>query len=314
MSAAADIEARAAQWLLQQEEPDWTEADQRELDTWLEASTAHQAAFWRLEHGWRRADRLAARGTAPEPPMRRRIPLSRRFAALAASLVAVVGGATFWLTYEPSRETYTTRIGGHEVVPLPDGTRVELNTDTRLRSEITAERRAVWLDKGEAYFDVAHDAAKPFVIYAGKRQVTVLGTKFSVRRTGDQIQVTVVEGKVRVDALQAEPAPPVVLTPGQIAIAKDAAVLVTPKSVEAAATELSWRQGMLVFDHFTVARAAEEFNRYNRRKIVVTSAQAGAIPIGGTFEVENVDGFVELLEQGYGLKIEKTDDEVKITG
>src|SRR5690606_14249434 len=105
-----------------------------------------------------------------------------------------------------------------------------------------------------------------------------------------------VEGKVRVEPVQAaKPAPPVVLTPGQIAIAKAAAVLVTPRSVEAAAAELSWRQGMLVFDNYTVARAAEEFNRYNRRKIVVTDARAGAIPIGGTFEVENIDGFVELL-------------------
>lgn len=313
MSAAAAIEARAAQWLLQQEEPDWTEAHQQELDAWLSASAAHQAAFWRLEHGWRRADRLAARGAVQEAP--RRMPLNRRLAAIAASLVAIVGGAAVWATYEPARETYTTRIGGHEVVPLPDGTRVELNTDTKLRSEITAERRTVWLDKGEAYFDVAHDAAHPFTIHAGKRKVTVLGTRFSVRRTGDQVQVTVVEGKVRVDAAPSQkPAPPVVLTPGQIAIAKDAAVLVTPKSVEAAASELSWRQGMLVFDHYTVARAAEEFNRYNRRKIIVTSEAAGAIPIGGTFEVENIDGFVELLEQGYGLKIEKTGETVKITG
>jgi len=200
-------------------------------------------------------------------------------------------------------------------VPLPDGTRVELNTDTRLRSEITAERRAVWLDRGEAYFDVAHDEAHPFVVYAGERKVTVLGTRFSVRRAGDRLQVTVVEGKVRVDAIQPpKPAPPVVLTPGQIAIARETSVLVQPKSVEDATAELSWRQGMLVFDRYTVARAAEEFNRYNRRKIVVTSTEAGAIPIGGTFEVENIDGFVELLEQGYGLKIEKDGDKVRITG
>lgn len=312
--SAADIEARAAQWLLRQEEPGWGEADQQALDVWLEESAVHQAAFWRLEHGWRRADRLAARGGVVEAPAPRRA-FSRRLAAIAASLVAIVGGAAVWATYDPGRETYATRIGGHEVVPLPDGTRVELNTDTRLRSEITDEGRTVWLDKGEAYFDVAHDAAHPFTIYAGDRKVTVLGTKFAVRRMGEQVQVTVVDGKVRVDPLQAQkPVPPVVLTPGQIAIAKNAATLVTPKSVEAASAELSWRHGMLVFDRYTVAKAAEEFNRYNRRKIVVTSAEAGAIPIGGTFEIENIDGFVELLEEGYGLKIEQSDDEVKITG
>ena len=317
MSASTDIETQAAQWLLRQEEPGWSEQDQQALDLWLAASPAHQAALWRLEHGWRRADRLAARGSAAAvPAAARRSWIARRLAPLAASLAVIIaGGAAVWQTFDASRETYATEIGGHEVIPLPDGTRVELNTATRLRRAITQERRAVWLDKGEAYFEVAHDRAHPFTIYAGDRKVTVLGTKFSVRRRGDQVLVTVVEGKVRVDALgPANPLPPTVLTPGQIAITKEAATLVTPKTVEAAAAELSWRRGMLVFDRYTVARAAEEFNRYNRRKIIVTSPQAGEIQIGGAFEVENIDGFVELLEQGYGLTVEKSDTTVKITG
>lgn len=311
MTPAVRIEEDAARWLLRREEPGWTEADAGALEVWLAESPAHQAAFWRLEHGWRRADRLAARPpAAPE----RKPPWSRRFAPLAAALAALAGVAV-WLGHDAAGRVYTTDVGGHEIAPLPDGTRVELNTDTKLRADVTREHREVWLDKGEAYFEVAHDKAHPFTIYAGKRKVTVLGTRFSVRRTGDEVQVTVVEGKVRVDPVEAQkPTPPTVLTPGQIAIAKGAATLVTPKTVAAAQSELSWRQGMLVFDQYTVERAAEEFNRYNRRKIVVTSPDAAAIRIGGTFETDNIDGFVELLQQGYGLKIEKTDDAVKITG
>lgn len=311
MTPATHIEEEAGRWLLRQEEPGWTDADRAALEAWLAESPAHQAAFWRLEHGWRRADRLAAR---PLPTHETRTPWRRRLAPLAASLVAMIG-AGVWLAHDAAGRIYATDVGGHEVAPLPDGTRVELNTDTRLRADVTREHREVWLDRGEAYFEVAHDKAHPFTIYAGKRKVTVLGTKFSVRRTGDEVQVTVVEGKVRVDPVDApKPTPPAVLTPGQIAIAKGAATLVTPKTVAAAQSELSWRQGMLVFDQYTVERAAEEFNRYNRRKIVVTSPEAAAIRIGGTFETDNIDGFVELLQQGYGLKIEKTDDAVKITG
>jgi transmembrane sensor len=311
MTPALHIEEEAARWLLRREEPGWTEVDGQALEAWLAESAAHQAAFWRLEHGWRRADRLAAR---PLPAAETRTPWTRRFAPLAASLVALVG-AGVWLAHDAAGRVYATDVGGHEVAPLPDGTRIELNTDTKLRADVTREHREVWLDKGEAYFEVAHDKAHPFTIYAGKRKVTVLGTKFSVRRTGDEVQVTVVEGKVRVDPVDApRPTPPAVLTPGQIAIAKGAATLVTPKTVAAAQSELSWRQGMLVFDQYTVERAAEEFNRYNRRKIIVTSPDAAAIRIGGTFETDNIDGFVELLQQGYGLKIEKTDDAVKITG
>lgn len=311
MSPAVRIEEEAARWLLRREEPGWTEADGQALEAWLSEAAAHQAAFWRLEHGWRRADRLAAR---PLSTPKSKAPWSRRFAPLVASLVALIG-AGVWLAHDAAGRVYATDVGGHEVAPLPDGTRVELNTDTKLRADVTREHREVWLDKGEAYFEVAHDKAHPFTIYAGKRKVTVLGTKFSVRRDGDEVQVTVVEGRVRVDPVDApRPTPPAVLTPGQIAIAKGAATLVTPKTVAAAQSELSWRQGMLVFDQYTVERAAEEFNRYNRRKIIVTSPEAGAIRIGGTFETDNIDGFVELLQQGYGLKIEKTDDTVKITG
>jgi transmembrane sensor len=313
MSPAARIEEEAARWLLQREEPGWSEADAQALEAWLADSSAHQAAFWRLEHGWRRADRIAAR---PLPSAEETKPSwSRRFAPLAASVAALLGAAV-WLGHDMAGRIYATDVGGHEIAPLPDGTRVELNTDTRLRADVTRDHREVWLDKGEAYFEVAHDKAHPFTIYAGKRKVTVLGTRFSVRRSGDEVQVTVVEGRVRVDPTQApKPTPATVLTAGQIAIAKGAAAtLVTPKTVQAAKAELSWRQGMLVFDQYTVERAAEEFNRYNRRKIVVSDAAAGAIRIGGTFETDNIDGFVELLQQGYGLKIEKTDDEVKITG
>ena len=312
MSPATHIEQEAARWILRREEPGWTATDGEALDAWLAESAAHQAAFWRLEHGWRRADRLAARPLTQAEGTRRS--WSRRLAPLAASIAALVGAAV-WLGHDMAGRIYTTDVGGHEIAPLPDGTKVELNTDTRLRADVTREHREVWLDKGEAYFEVAHDKAHPFTIYAGKRKVTVLGTKFSVRRNGDEVQVTVVEGKVRVDPVDApKPTPPAVLTPGQIAIAKGAATLVTPKTVAAAQSELSWRQGMLVFDQYTVERAAEEFNRYNRRKIVVTSPEAAEIRIGGTFETDNIDGFVELLQQGYGLTIEKDDDTVKITG
>ena len=219
---------------------------------------------------------------------------------------------------EKSNSPVTPGIEKPSGIPVAFGDYVSLMFDLQLaalRADVTREHREVWLDKGEAYFEVAHDKAHPFTIYAGKRKVTVLGTKFSVRRNGDEVQVTVVEGKVRVDPVDApKPTPPAVLTPGQIAIAKGAATLVTPKTLAAAQSELSWRQGMLVFDQYTVERAAEEFNRYNRRKIVVTSPEAADIRIGGTFETDNIDGFVELLQQGYGLKIEKTDDTVKITG
>ncbi len=313
MSAAADIEAKAAAWLACREEPGWTDADQQALDAWLDAEAAHQAAYWRLEHGWRKADRLAAR--PPVRQARRSFARAWKPAAVAASLAAVVLAGGLLAVEQGGRRSFSTEVGGRQTVPLADGSRLELNTDTHLRSALSKTERTVWLERGEAYFEVSHDSSRPFVIYAGPRRVVVLGTKFSVRREGDEVKVAVVEGKVRVEPVRAPQAmKPAVLIPGQTVIAKGAETLLAPRSVEEVKDELSWRHGVLTFDQFTVARAAAEFNRYNRRKIVVADPEAGAIRIGGTFKSDNIDGFVELLEEGYGLRIEKQGDEVKIFG
>jgi transmembrane sensor len=214
-----------------------------------------------------------------------------------------------------TRDLYATAIGGHEIVPLPDGSRIELNTDTRVRTSLTADTRSVWLERGEAYFDVARDPSRPFVVYAGNRRVTVLGTKFSVRLDPDakRVQLAVAEGRVQFDELRvSEPAPPMIAIGGEKVIAEGAATRVESRSVQSVETDLSWRQGLLTFDQTTLAAAAEEFNRYNRKRLVVAPA-AAEIRIGGSFEAANVDGFVRLLHDSFGLNVAESDGEISIS-
>ncbi len=309
MSSAAHIEATAARWLLRRETEGWSTQDQAQLDAWLEVAPAHKIAYWRLEQGWERAGRLAALRRPASPP-RGLAHLTRhwRSGAVAASVVAalIVGGIFVSRPYLQTNKTYATEVGGRAVVPLPDGTRVELNTATLLRTAVRAKSREVWLDRGEAYFEVAHDRNRPFVVHAGAKTVTVLGTKFSVRRDSDRVEVAVVEGRVRVTdsrpAPSATPAP--ALTRGEIVIAQGPSTLVTEKSVDRVANELSWRQGVIFFDQSTLGDAALEFNRYNRKQITVGDARLAQMRIGGNFEATNVDAFLRLLQQAYGLKIE----------
>ncbi len=313
MGGAAEIEQRAATWLARREEPDWSVADQAALDAWLAQATAHRVAYLRLESVWRRADRLAALASPGAPAKRGRAWFPVRMAA-GLAMAAALGAGLMVLGPDLGRRSYATELGGHATIPLKDGTRLELNTDTRVRTDIAKDHRAVWLDRGEAYFEVAHDASRPFVIYAGSRKLTVLGTKFSVRRTGDGIELAVVEGRVRVDP--ARPAPrlrPAVATRGAIVIAKGDSTLLAPPSPQRVANELSWRQGMLVFDQSSLSDAVAEFNRYNAKKLVVTDAAAGSIRIGGSFEAQNIDAFARLLEQGFGLKVETQGDEITIS-
>ena len=310
-----DIEERAALWRARQDEPEWSQADQAALDAWLEESTAHRVAWLRMEYGWRKVGRLSVLKGGVAPQERRPLLSRWRPAAMAAGLALAVGLGSLVATQQlGGRRVYATELGGHATVPLADGSKIELNTDTKVRAALAEEQRVVWLDRGEAYFEVAKDANRPFVVIAGDRKVTVLGTKFSVRRDGDRVLVAVAEGKVRVDPLRpSAPIPPAVVTGGDVVIADEVATLVTPKSPARVESELAWRRGLLMFDKSTLGDAVDEINRYNRTKLVVEDADAAAIRITGSFEAENVDAFARLLREAFGLNVEENGDEIKIS-
>lgn len=320
MSVANIIEQQAAEWLMRREEPEWSAVDEAGLDAWLQESMAHKAAFWRLEHGWRQADRIGALGRdVSEPTVSRRWTKRWWPIAAAASLsgLLVLGGI------EVNRPTpaptvtafhFSTPIGVRRTIPLVDGSKVELNTATIVRAALNKTRREVWLDKGEAYFEVAHLAGRPFVVHAGTRTVTVLGTKFAVRRDGEKVTVSVIEGRVRIDdAAQPNEVPTAIITAGDVAIAQGSSTLLSAKSEEHVAAALGWRDGILNFDHTSLAEAAAEFNRYNSKQIVITDEEASEIRIGGTFRVSNVDAFVRLLHEAYGLRVTSTSNEVMLS-
>jgi transmembrane sensor len=316
MSSAAHTEEIAARWLLRREEADWSGEDQAEFDRWLEANLENKVAYWRLEHGWEKADRLAAlhpfSPALPHGPRR-----LWRLAAVALPLIAclILGILAVSKADFARRKTYVTEIGAREIVPLADGTQVELNTATTLRAEVKNQVREVWLDQGEVYFEVVHDALRPFVIHAGSRTLVDLGTKFSVRRNGDRVEVAVVSGRVQLeDGSAAISSTPVTFTKGDIAIIQGRSTSVAPNSIDKVNDLLSWRQGLLIFDQSTLADAASEFNRYSRRKLVITDPTVARMRISGRFESSNVEAFTRLLRQAYGLHVADEGTVVKISG
>lgn len=325
MTDARSARDRAADWIIAREQEGWSARDQEALDAWLDESDLNKAAFWRLEHSWREADRVAALGGGLAAAPRGRVFAWRlrprtwaALTALAASVAAIVG-----VSFHEARPsggagavataTFATEVGGHRALGLSDGSRVELNTDTRVRTEIGGNRRAVWLDKGEAFFEVAHRDGVPFIVHAGSREITVLGTKFSVRRFGGKVTVWVREGRVRVENVEhASAARSAVVTAGGVALSDGAATLVTSASPERVEQALSWREGMLSFDQERLGDIALEFNRYNRKKIVVGDAEAANIRIGGAFPASEPDAFARLLRDAYALEVEETQSAIKI--
>lgn len=315
------IEAAAGTWLARQDNTaEWTASDEQQLHDWLDGHVAHRVAWLRLKRAWDRADALGESRWAS--PWRFAPPAGRghhgRIAAFACAVIASVG---LYLAHAPQlapaeREQFATAVGARQGLTLADGSHVMLNTHTRARVAISGKERKFWLDEGEAFFDIQRDPGRPFVLLAGNDRITVLGTKFSVRRDGDLTRVTVLEGRVKFEAGAAArhtdgAESSTILTPNYSAIASAGSVLVGVKTAQETERELSWRSGWLEFDNRPLAEIAAEFNRYNRRQLVIDDA--GGLLLSGRFDMYNVDGFVRSIETGFGAVVHTEGEQIHVS-
>lgn len=316
--SATDIDLAAADWLQKKTFWNWSDDDQKALDAWLAQSEAHQIAFWRQSAMWNRTERLGAlrpmqraeRSAAAE--RKSAWPLLLRSAA-AVGIVAVLGTFAAQYALKPKETAYSTTIGGGETITLADGTLIQLNTDTALRTRFDEHHREVILDRGEAFFQVTHDAQRPFVVLAEGHRVTDLGTKFSVKNGKDRVEVALIEGRAQFDSTGGGKTQSAVLKPGDVAIATATSMKVTRKSEEILSRQLGWRRGVLIFDDTSLAAAAQEFNRYNRQKLVVEGSAASALTVVGTFQANDVEAFADVAQLVLHLKVRKHGTETVIS-
>lgn len=240
-----------------------------------------------------------------------------RHLATAAVLALVVSLALGWRHYTAVEQaSYRTAIGDLQEVPLADGSIATLSSDSRILVTLSHGERHVDLQQGEAFFAVAKDPARPFVVSTGERRVTAVGTRFSVRRDAADLRVVVTQGLVRLESnnLPGGHRQPTTLLPaGSVALASDTGVVVHSGSVQQAEEYLSWRSGFVSFHDTPLAAAAAEFNRYNARKIVIGDASVGAMRVGGNFRWSNTDAFVRLLAQGFPIKARQQGDSIVLT-
>jgi transmembrane sensor len=240
--------------------------------------------------------------------------LKRR--ALAAALVLGVGAASAWyfIAYDP--DSYRSAIGDTKVVSLADGSTVTLNTDSAIHVVLTAAARRIDLDRGEAFFEVAKDPRRPFIVSAAGKRIVAVGTKFSVFRGPLDTRVVVTEGQVKVEEFQAGGAVGLAtqLPAGSIAQAGSAGVLVRHSSVAEAETYVSWRSGYIALRDTELADAVAEFNRYNTKQLVIADPAIAEIRVGGNLRATNVEAFVRVLEEGFPVRAEDQGNRIVLTG
>jgi transmembrane sensor len=235
-----------------------------------------------------------------------------RYATAGFALVVLATLAWGWRHYAAvDQASYYTAIGGLQEVPLPDGSVITLSSDSRILVTLSRNERRIDLQQGEAFFKVAKDPSRPFVVSAGDRRAIAVGTRYDVRRDATALRVIVTQGVVRLESDNGPGGrrrPSTLLPAGSIALASDAGVVVNSGSVQQAEEFLSWRSGFLSFHDTPLASAAAEFNRYNARKIVIGDASIGTLRVGGNFRWSNAETFVRLLELGFPVRAERGKD------
>lgn len=223
-------------------------------------------------------------------------------AGLAFAGVTAAAGFT-WMLVAP---TYETAIGQQRQTVLADGSRVTLNTDTALKVRFDGKIRRVELLRGQAFFDVAHDAAKPFIVAAGDTEVRAIGTRFDVRREASAVKVVLAEGRVLVQEAGFQTAT-WTLKPGQSVTTSANLQGERPVPVDVA-VDTSWTSGQLTFRGTSLAQAIDEVNRYSRDKVVLGADTPADARINGIFPVGKPDEFVTAMTTLYGLHAERRKD------
>jgi transmembrane sensor len=315
---ARAIKAQAAAWLERRDRADWSERDQAELDSWLAESTENYLFYHRVESAWARSQRLIVLRNPQQKTVTgdTRGWLRRALAATAAvfAVLAVLGAGTALLRLSPEKHTFVTPVGGHQIVALKDGSTIELNTDTVVRTNIGVDHRMASIEKGEAYFKIAHDAGHPFIVAANNSKITVLGTKFSVRNESNRVEVKLVDGRVWFTSDNGEaPAKSALMTPGDIAVATAGTLSVSKRAPAVLADELGWRRGLLIFHHTSLADAAGEYNRYNSQKILIADSAAARMTVSGSLPANDTREFLVIAKKFFGLRVQTYGDEVVIS-
>lgn len=232
-----------------------------------------------------------------------------RYAWAASLAMVLLTAAVWWRWHQDSNsllnDSYATVKAQSRQLKLPDGTRVDLGASTQARVLYSASERVVELTEGEAFFEVARDAARPFAVRVGDWRLNDIGTSFNVRKTRSNMVVTVAEGIVDVMSPE-DPSPPLRLRAGEQAALAQQGKVVRVARVDAR-TVSSWKQGQLRFNDEPLAAVLANLNRYASREIVIADPSIADMRFSGTVLVDNIDGWLAATCRVFALRQEGGD-------
>ncbi|PCI51687.1 MAG: hypothetical protein COB49_01130 [Alphaproteobacteria bacterium] len=339
-----DITGEACAWIAQLETGDMSQKDSEALREWIERSPRHFQEIRKfaqlsgdiniltdmaeLIHTAAK-ERREVKGNGSGNIVRQ----GRRFALACVVIVCLsIVGIVTWHHSPQGPYLITTVVGGFEEITLSDGSIVKLNTNSQVEIDFDENQRRVRLLKGEAFFEVAHNKQRPFIVHAGDKFVRALGTAFSVRWTKGDLTVTVSEGRVAFApakrAIASLPAieegkidpvgnvtvtslvAPLIIDAGQKLTLPDEGLvnLVKEISKRELISEMSWQTGILDFTQRPLIEIIEEISRYTDVKIEITDTRLRSLRFSGIFRTRETGPLFEALELSFDIKVDRISD------
>ena len=334
------VQSQASAWLAKLDKDQPSEQDLQAFKLWVNQDPSHIAAFKKVTAAWdelnlltrlpleleqRQAQQKATKPQTPTNPITDWWTQGRGLALASVVLLAVfisVPGSWF----AQNQGQYLTAVGEQKTLTLPDGSIVQLNTNSRLSMDYSGNDRALYLLQGEAHFEVEHNPERPFNVYVGTGLVRAVGTAFTVHLANNDIGVIVTEGVVEIAPEVAPvlpapdknktanqlPAPAKTTSPKAQRVAAGNAAVFNQHQVtqieaikqDAIEQRLAWQRGLLVFSGEPLADVIQQVSRYTDIQIVIKSEQLQQLRIGGQFQVGDTQAVFRALEKGFGLKAE----------
>ena len=328
---------QACAWIARLRSDALTPADRTAFSQWMAHSEQNRQAFDEMADLWGDLGALAhlpveqlfpeSLPARPQHDVRSTAPSNRHSTTTAAEtagwnlpqwlmgggLVAACLVVTLWVGNqwigggEPRQQIYVTQVGETRTISLADGSQVQLNTNSELHVSFSREERHTELLRGEAFFDVARQTARPFTVAAGKANIRVLGTEFNVERNSDNTRVSVTGGTVAVSESQVASG----LQPESVKLTRNEKVSVSSGGLSKVGhtspeEALDWTRGVLVFDNTSLAEALEELNRY----LKVPASAAPSVQdrtLSGTFELSDPENTLKAIAAALDLHQDHSD-------
>jgi transmembrane sensor len=310
---SAEVEDQACAWAVKIDAGELDPGTLARLEFWLAANLRHRGALLRAQAALSYLDRgRALRDSVSEPVRAPRFTRRHLLWAAGALAATAAGLGTLELIGFAGRR-FATDLGELRRVPLPDGSVASINTQSVLEVAIKPNLRQIHLARGEAWFQVAKDARRPFLVEAGRFRVQAVGTAFSVRLRELGADVLVTEGIVQTWTVGSEEHRSELRAGSQAFLSDAGPVKVADIGTSTLRRTLAWREGQIALEGESLSQAAEEFNRYNTRKIVITDPALAKEQLVGEFRTSEPAAFARAVSMTLGATVREAADTIELS-